>query len=72
MVQTTSRLPAADHGHLYVVAHPQDDARDEVSSFNPSGGPRRSKFGPLLLTVVVLLLVLVIFAGIGWLRYNAG
>ena len=53
------------------MAHPQDDAPDEVSSFNPSGGPRRSKFGPLLLTIVVLLLVLVIFAGIGWLRYNA-
>ena len=48
------------------------DSADELSSFNPTGGPSRSKFGPLLLTLLVLGLVLLVFAGIGWLRYNTG
>ena len=67
------RMTRARHGHRFVVANPdKHETRDELSSFNPTGGPRRSKFGPLLLTLAVLLLVFLIFAAVGWLRYNTG
>jgi len=55
------------------VATPDDSNHtDEVSSFNPTHGPPRPKFTPLVLTIGVLLLVLLVFAIVGWLRYNTG
>ena len=50
----------------------RDDAHDEVDSFHPRGGPERSKLVPLFVTLGLLLVVLLIFAAIGWLRYNTG
>ena len=50
----------------------QDKAPDRADSFNPTHGPPRPKFTPLLLTIGVLMLVLLVFAVVGWLRYNTG
>jgi hypothetical protein len=55
-----------------VATSDERDTSGGADSFNPTHGPRRSKFGPLLITLGVLLLVLLIFAGVGWLRYNTG
>ena len=73
VVQTSPAFVLRREWTPVVVATPdKHHTSDEASSFNPTGGPRRSKFGPLVLTLGVLLLVLLIFAAIGWLRYNTG
>ena len=73
MIRASPTHDPRGHGHRKAVADPdKHETREELSSFNPTGGPRRSKFGPLLLTLAVLLLVFLSFAAVGCLGYNTG